>query len=83
MNKLFIEAEGGNAKAQANAAELCFVTGDHNGAWKLANLSAAQGNPLGIYALGMCHINGYNTARMLKRHDNCFKNQPIMVVPGH
>jgi TPR repeat protein len=60
-------AEAGNAEAQASLAQRGVICHDIASAWKWANLSAAQNCPFGLYMLGLCYVNGYNTDQDLDK----------------
>ena len=66
-------AESGNAEAQAQMAEKCIIRQDAEGAWKWVNLSAAQKNACGLYALGMCYLTGFGTEVSLDKARELFE----------
>lgn len=73
MKELFLMAEAGNAEVQARMAEKYMVRGDVKNALIWADLSAAQGEPMGLYVLGMCYLNGYSVEKDVEKARNLFK----------
>ena len=74
QDKILLErAENGDSQAQAEMAQRCIISQDAEGVWKWANLSSRQKNPEGLYALGMCYLNGYGTEVNLDKAWNLFK----------
>lgn len=66
-------AQEGNAEAQAEMSEICRRRKDYTGAWSWAYQAAEQNNPWGLYAMGICYVQGSGVEVDLDRAWNLFK----------
>lgn len=62
-----------NADTNAIKAEKAIYRKDGAEAWKWANMSAAEGDPWGLYALAQCYLNGFGTSVDLETADELFR----------